>query len=94
MFAGVGERTREGNDLYREMIESGERSGHSGQAQQAQQGCSGRSSCEEGCQRGCSSWWRVGRESPGVARRLFAAVSPLCIKPREAWKLLLAGGGC
>lgn len=23
MFAGVGERTREGNDLYREMIESG-----------------------------------------------------------------------
>ncbi len=22
MFAGVGERTREGNDLYREMIES------------------------------------------------------------------------
>ena len=56
MFAGVGERTREGNDLYREMIESGERSGHSGQAQQAQQGCSGRSSCEEGCQRGCSSW--------------------------------------
>jgi F0F1-type ATP synthase beta subunit len=24
VFAGVGERTREGNDLYREMIESGE----------------------------------------------------------------------
>ena len=23
VFAGVGERTREGNDLYREMIESG-----------------------------------------------------------------------
>lgn len=23
MFAGVGERTREGNDLYKEMIESG-----------------------------------------------------------------------
>lgn len=23
MFAGVGERTREGNDLYREMMESG-----------------------------------------------------------------------
>lgn len=23
MFAGVGERTREGNDLYREMIEGG-----------------------------------------------------------------------
>ena len=23
MFAGVGERTREGNDLYHEMIESG-----------------------------------------------------------------------
>ena len=23
MFAGVGERTREGNDLYREMVESG-----------------------------------------------------------------------
>ena len=23
MFAGVGERTREGNDLYREMIENG-----------------------------------------------------------------------
>lgn len=22
MFAGVGERTREGNDLYKEMIES------------------------------------------------------------------------
>ena len=29
VFAGVGERTREGNDLYREMIESGER-GHRG----------------------------------------------------------------
>lgn len=23
VFAGVGERTREGNDLYREMVESG-----------------------------------------------------------------------
>lgn len=23
VFAGVGERTREGNDLYKEMIESG-----------------------------------------------------------------------
>jgi hypothetical protein len=26
VFAGVGERTREGNDLYREMIESGKQS--------------------------------------------------------------------
>lgn len=31
VFAGVGERTREGNDLYREMIESGGWQGRGGQ---------------------------------------------------------------
>ena len=30
MFAGVGERTREGNDLYREMIESVSRGSRDG----------------------------------------------------------------
>ena len=39
MFAGVGERTREGNDLYKEMIESVRARGQLAPASQAQHGC-------------------------------------------------------
>ena len=48
MFAGVGERTREGNDLYREMIESGAcliSAGCSSCGWRAQQHLAGRGGC-------------------------------------------------
>ena len=86
VFAGVGERTREGNDLYKEMIESVRATSCTRLSLQA---CSGASA------RGNIPWQHSARrcmaELQQTRRRLHSSVAPACTARRSS---PMSAAGC
>lgn len=72
MFAGVGERTREGNDLYREMIESVRTAGKIAAAETTHSFISIHRVCGHACIHTPAVWWA---HEPKPA----PAPAPVCI---------------